>query len=179
MQEQQQQHAIPEVFITRLTEAQFSLFNHISFLLGNSEAARDVLQETNLDLWRKAATYDPTRPFLPWAKALAQYQVLTYRKRQTRERLVFDDELTEQALAEATEEEDGDFVRMAGFLKSCRERLNAFQRAVLDARYAERQPLSAIARTHACSVPAVGMSLLRIRGVLARCIREKMSEGRP
>ena len=50
-----------------------------------------MLQETNLDLWRKASTYDASRPFLPWVRTIAHYQVLTFRKKQSRSHLFFDD----------------------------------------------------------------------------------------
>ena len=74
-----------------------ALFNYISYLLGNCADERDILQETHLDLWRKAGTYDVERPFLPWARAIARYQVLTFRKRQNRVRLLFDEELLKTA----------------------------------------------------------------------------------
>ena len=66
-------------FVERLTEAQSALYGAIYTLLaGNAEVA-DVLQETNRVLWRKASTYDPTRPFLPWALAVARFEVLAHR----------------------------------------------------------------------------------------------------
>lgn len=176
---QQGQKDITDLFVTRLTEAQFSLFHYISLLLGDEEATRDVLQETNLDIWRKAATYDESRPFMPWARALARYQVLTYRKKQSRNRLLFDDELLETVMAYAETDEDVErFAHLHGFQKSCMERLNHFQRAVVEARYLRKESLSGIARKHACSVPAVGMALLRIRRALSACIRKKMTEAR-
>lgn len=163
-------------FVTRLTEAQFGLLNYISLLLGDYEAARDVLQETNLDLWRKAATYDESRPFMPWARAIARYQVMTYRKKLSREHLVFDNDLIETVLVDSDEDDGQDFARLAGFLKECMQRLNDFQREIINARYIECKSLAMIAQANACSVPAVGMSLLRIRGLLAKCIRGKMGE---
>ena len=53
------------------------------------ELAKDVLQETNRLLWRRAPDYDPRREFLPWAFAHAFNQVRAARKRLRRERLVF------------------------------------------------------------------------------------------
>lgn len=34
----------------------------------------DLVQETLISLHRKRATYDPTRPFLPWLAAIARYR---------------------------------------------------------------------------------------------------------
>ena len=167
-----------ESFVARLTDAQFGLFNYISFLLGDSADARDVLQETNLDLWRKASTYDEEQPFLPWARAIAYYQVLTFRKKQSRDRLLFDDELLETMAAQPSGEDEEQFARLSAFLKECRGRLNEFQRAVLAARYEERRSLGEIAQERRCSVPAVGMSLMRIREALGHCLRSKLAEER-
>ena len=107
--------AVPESFVTQLTEAQFSLFDYISFLLCDSSDARDVLQETNPDLWRKASAYDASRPFLPWARVIAHYQVLTFRKKQSRSHLLFDDEFLASVSAKPLDEDEEAFSRMAGF----------------------------------------------------------------
>jgi DNA-directed RNA polymerase specialized sigma24 family protein len=57
--------------------------------------ADDVLQKTNLVLWQKAAEFDESRPFLPWAIRFAQLQALAYLKRLHRQhgRLLIDDDL--------------------------------------------------------------------------------------
>mgnify|MGYP001197265003 CR=1 FL=1 len=94
-------------FAWELTQAQGNLFVYLCALTGNADAARDVLQETNLALCREAERFDPSRPFLPWGRAVAYYQVLSWRKKQFRERLVFDDELLEDVAAALNEEPAG------------------------------------------------------------------------
>jgi RNA polymerase sigma-70 factor (ECF subfamily) len=177
MVDQDSPQTVSDLFVTRLMDSQFSLFTYICMLLGDAETARDVLQETNLDVWRKAASYDFSRPFLPWARAIARYQVLTYRKKQARERLLFDNELLENVMAEEADDDAEQFSQLYRHLKDCMEKLNHFQRAVVEARYMRKQPLAVIAREQGCSVAAVGMMLLRVRGVLAKCIRGKMAGG--
>src|SRR4051794_17908104 len=80
-------------FLLLLTNHQSSLYAAIVSLLGGIEGAQDVLQETNAALLEKAAEYDPTRPFVPWAMGFARMQTLAWRKRQSRDRLVLDDDL--------------------------------------------------------------------------------------
>lgn len=104
-------------FVKRLTEAQFALQSYIAFLIGNVEDAKDILQETNLSLWRQARKYDYSRPFLPWAKSIAMYKVMTYRTLQSRERLVFDNELLAQVAVVADKECDSH--RMLSALEEC------------------------------------------------------------
>src|SRR4051812_13542352 len=79
--------------VQHITACQAALYAYVCSLLGTSAGAADVLQEANLVLWEKAMEYDPERPFLPWARRIAHFQVLAYRKRQSREKLLFDDDL--------------------------------------------------------------------------------------
>ncbi len=87
-------------FVERLTAAQSALYGSIHTLLAGQPDVADVLQETNRVLWRKADAYDPARPFLPWALTIARFEVLAHRKRQSRDRLVFDDGLLGQIAEE-------------------------------------------------------------------------------
>src|SRR5580698_3875418 len=82
-------------FLLQLTNHQSAMYAAVVSMLGGAEGAQDVLQETNAALLEKALEYDPTRPFVPWAVGFARTQVLAWRKRQTRDRLVLDDELFE------------------------------------------------------------------------------------
>lgn len=155
-------------FISRLTAAQFELQAYITFLIGNTEDAKDVLQETNQVLWREASAYDVTRPFLPWAKSVAWYQVKTFRTLQTRDRLVFDEELLERVAQ--TADEAVDMNRMLEALETCFERLSRPQKAVVRARYFRGKEVNAIAQGLRCSVASVSMLLFRIRDKLGGCV---------
>src|SRR5438445_5692787 len=80
-------------FLLLLTSHQSTLYAAITAMLGGAEGAQDVLQETNVVLLEKAGEYDVARPFVPWALAFARFQVLAWRKRQSRDRLVLNEEL--------------------------------------------------------------------------------------
>ena len=159
---------VPAEFIGRLTAAQFELQAYITFLIGNTEDAKDVLQETNRVLWRESGTYDLSRPFLPWAKSVAWYQVKTFRTLQSRDRLVFDEELL--ARVAQTANETADMNRMLEALETCFERLSRPQKAVVRARYFRGKEVNAIAHGLRCSVASVSMLLFRIRDKLGGCV---------
>src|SRR5262245_772785 len=80
-------------FLLLLTNHQSALYAAIVALLGGTEGAQDVLQETNAALLEKASEYDTTRPFVPWAMGFARMQGLAWRKQRSRDRLVLDDDL--------------------------------------------------------------------------------------
>src|SRR5262245_8659861 len=78
-------------FIAQLTVSQPSLWAYIFSLLPDHAAAQDLLQETNLTLWRKADDFQPSTSFLAWSSQVAYFHVLSYRRRMRRDRLVFDE----------------------------------------------------------------------------------------
>src|SRR5438876_4957436 len=80
-------------FIIQLTAVQSSLWAYVFSLLPEHVAAQDVLQETNLTLWRKASDFQPGTSFLAWACQVAYFHVLSHRRRVRRDRLVFGEEV--------------------------------------------------------------------------------------
>jgi len=92
-------------FVRLMTEHQGRLFAYIFSLLGNTDAANDVLQEVNVVLWRDSREFRPGSNFKAWAFRVAHFQVMAWRQRQIRDRLVFEDDLLE-ALATGAREVD-------------------------------------------------------------------------
>lgn len=161
-------------FLLLLTSHQSTLYAAITALIGGVEGAHDVLQETNVVLLEKAAAYDATRPFVPWALTFARFQVLAWRKRQTRDRLVLDDELF-AAVAD----------RMTGDLTSAGQRLDALEkclhklapemRHMVEARYVQGNPVQEIAAKSGRSVNVVSVTLFRIRKALLQCVQATLA----
>jgi RNA polymerase sigma-70 factor (ECF subfamily) len=156
-------------FVQQLTGCQSRLYAYVCALLGGSADAGDVLQETNLVLWEKAGAYDPGRPFLPWAYRFAYLQVLAYRKRCRRSRLVLDDLLLEQVAAEYQRGDDDLAGRLAA-LDDCVARLPPEQRDLLDRRYAGHEAVFDLAASLGQTPNVVSANLYRIRKALLRCL---------
>jgi RNA polymerase sigma-70 factor (ECF subfamily) len=161
-----------KAFVEKLTGAQFDLFAYISMLVGNKTDARDVLQETNRALWLKSADYDPARPFIKWARAFAHYEVLRYRKRCQRERLVFSNEMVE-SMAGRYDAETPEVDQRLEWLEQCLAKLTATQRAYVQAKYTECLSVAEMTARFSCSAAAVVSILYRIRLALAVCIESK------
>ena len=66
-----------------------------------ADAVDDLVQETLISLHRKRASYDPSRPFLPWLAAIARYRWVD-RLRQTYRHAA--DELQDQHSEESHED---------------------------------------------------------------------------
>ena len=162
-------------FVGLMTEHQGRLFAYILSLLGDPDAANDVLQETNIVLWRDSAEFRPGTNFKAWSFRVAHFQVMAWRQRQIRDRLVFEDDMLE-VLAFAARETDDAFDARQQRLTGCLEKLNPTHREMIRRRYAEGSPLSSIAQERGMTPNAVMQALFRIRQSLMQCVA-RYSEG--
>jgi len=155
-----------------LIAAQFALFAYICALVGDTQDAQDVLQETNLKLCRELDTYDPSRPFLPWARRVAYYEVLSYRTRKSRDRLTLADDTFFEQVAEDAEAAFDDTDKDMAHLDACLRKLAAFARELVEARYLKGTAVNALADACKCSPNAVSLILFKARRSLAQCIEK-------
>jgi len=162
-------------FITLVTRAQRTLHAFIVSMVRHAADADDVLQETNIVLWRKSAEFDTAREFLPWAMRVAQLQSLAHLKRRQRARVSFDDELlalvAKEAIAEVAEA-DARRVALAG----CLQKLDTEQRALVAQRYEPGDSVNEIAVARGTTPKALSEMLRRIRHALLLCIERSMAQ---
>ena len=164
-------------FVQLLTAIQSRLYAYLCTLLANAGDARDVLQETNLVLWKKAGDYDFVRPFEAWAIRFAHFQALAWRKRLSRDRLVFDDATLDLLAAEFDGAHTADDELRA--LEECLGKLPAKQRALVARRYQDAEPVNEIAASEGKPPNVIAAFLYRARKALAECISTVLAtEGR-
>jgi RNA polymerase sigma-70 factor, ECF subfamily len=161
-------------FLLQLTGHQSTLYASIAALLGGVDGAQDVLQETNVVLLEKAAEFDPNRPFVPWALTFARFQVLAWRKRQARDRLVLNDELF-AVLADRLCAATAPSNRRLDALEQCLHKLPADAREMVDARYVRDEPVRQIADRLGRSVNVVSVTLFRTRKALLDCMQTTLT----
>ncbi|WP_166823218.1 sigma-70 family RNA polymerase sigma factor [Thalassoroseus pseudoceratinae] len=165
-----------EEFVQQLTEHQTRLYGYVYSLLGDHSRTADVVQETNLVLWRKIDEFDPTKPFLPWAFAIARFQVLAHLRDQKRDRMLLDAELAETISSEAERQaETIDLVRLA--LRQCLQRLTDKNRELIEHRYIRSMSVADVASAAEKTVGAIKVAILRIRRQLAECVQQRTSTG--
>ena len=158
-------------YVELLTSSQGRLFAYIYSLTGDPEQANDVLQETNRKLWQLMEDYDPEREFLPWAFKVGFNQVRAARKKVSRDRLVFQEDATLEAIHhEQMVQAEGPDERL-GALEHCLGKLAPDQRQLVERYYRKEEPIKAIAESLERRANAVAVSLHRIRQALADCIR--------
>lgn len=163
-----------EKLVALISTHQAVLYRYILSLLPDRSLAQDVLQETSLVLWRKAAAYDSARPFLPWAMSVAWHQVKAARRDQNRDRHVFDDALVDMlAQEQLTEADHSQHLEQA--LEECLGKLPRHQQELILNRYQTGGSVQTLATQHAKTPTAISLVLMRIRKLLERCIEQKLA----
>jgi RNA polymerase sigma-70 factor, ECF subfamily len=147
-------------------------------LLGGTHDAADVLQDTNLVLWKKAHEFDVRRDFTAWAHRFAYLQVMAYREKQSRERHVSNfsaDALNK--MAARLETCDSDFAQRVRLLDECIKKLSEYQRELVRLRYAERLGVKTISQKLRTSENNIAAALYRARLSLIDCVETMPESG--
>src|SRR5262249_53885031 len=125
-----------EEFVRLLGQHQRRLFLYVLCLVPDWNDAEEVMQETNLVLWREFARFEPGPNFAARACRVAFHQVLAWRKRRQRDRLEFSDAFL-GAVAEETAAELDRLEERSAALAGCIEKLPGDQRDLLRRRYTQ------------------------------------------
>lgn len=164
-----------ETYIRQLIGLQTRLYAYIFALLADRNATDDVLQETNLVLYRKADEFIDGADFERWAFGIARTQCMAFWKLRGRDRLVLGDEVMERIASRAEAKiEQIDSRRDA--LRECLAALSPAHRQMVETRYAIGGSVRMIADQLGRPEPAISRALYRVRSLLLNCIRRKMSE---
>jgi len=167
-----------EEFIELLTGAQSAVFGYIMSLCHDHARSQDILQETNMTLWRKAGDFEEGTNFTAWACRTAYFHVLNHRRKQSREQLVFDEDVLDY-LAERQEERALNSQDRIAALRGCLEKLPEDQRRLVERRYEPGASVQAIAESDGKSEGAISQALYRIRAALQRCVEKQLSKESP
>lgn len=162
-----------ETFIRCLTDHQSRLFAYLVALLGDVHEARNVLQETNLVLWRKSADFTEGTDFSAWSRRIAHFQVLAYLRDKKRDRHLFDAELLSQ-IAERPDPNENDEARRVA-LRHCLADLPDGVRVLISQRYTLGYSIGSLAQHCGKSEGALKVALSRIRKRLLDCVEKRLA----
>ena len=163
------------IFVRLWTRHQAEVERYVLTMVPLANAAAEVLQEVSVRLWEKWAEYDEARPFVPWAIRFAYLEVLKWRQRQARERLVFSDELLEQMHA-AYEDAAPLMEARRNALDGCLEKLTTQEQRWIMLRYERHGALQDEARSEGMSLNQIYYAMERIRARLLDCIARTMKQ---
>jgi RNA polymerase sigma-70 factor (ECF subfamily) len=143
-------------------------------LVHNAADAEEILQETNLVLWRKFDQYQPGTNFARWACRIAHFEVLKFYERRGREQRLFSSEFIE-ALAVESEQMSDELDARREALGQCLGKLRETDRRLVLRRYEERATTRSVAEALGRSVQGTRKSLHRIRMALLSCIERTLA----
>ena len=158
-----------DAYVQHLTAFQSRLRGYILASLGNYANTADVLQRTNLTLWKKAHEFHPCAEFAPWALAITRYEILAFLRDHRHDRHVFSDDVAELMLDAAVSEVPDPGDRQVA-LRKCLEKLPRRSQELLWRRYDADKSIKEIASETDRSEDSVKSLFLRIRKALERCI---------
>ena len=163
-------------FVRLLTRHERQVYAYILSLVPNWADADEILQETNMRLWDQFERFKTGTDFGAWARTVAHYQVLTFRKRIGRERVHFSQEFVDAVQAEyeapSTSEETPEARRQA--LQKCIEKLGPGQQEMLQRTYSGEHSIKDVAGQLKRPASAVYKALSRIRRALYDCVSNSL-----
>lgn len=160
-------------FEALLAESQPRIYAFIYSLVGNAEFAVEVFQETNLVLVQKAADFDHSRPFIPWAFGIAKNQIRAAVQKSKRERMVFGEQAM-KIVEEIVIERMPEYSEKQTALRGCLQQLPDRQRKLIQQRYENNLPLDKIATKTEQTPSRLAVTFFRIRKALADCISKRL-----
>lgn len=166
-------------FAEQITKSQQRLYRYIYSLIGNSASSWDILQETNLVLWRKQADFTPGTSFEAWSYSIARFQVLAYLRDRKRKPVgILTPDLLE-ALAEDAEREASHFDERLAVLKLCQKKLTNKSQRLLELYYEQELSVKEVGSALKATTSSIKQALFRIRRSLQECIEDSLDAESP
>jgi RNA polymerase sigma-70 factor (ECF subfamily) len=163
-----------EDFVQLFTKWQRRLFLFILAQVPNLVDAEEVLQETNLVIWRKSHTFRPGTNFYGWCCRIAVLEVLKHRERHRRSAVPMSDSFLEIIAREAEDNVEVLEQRRQALLL-CLNRLAPADRELIRLRYAPNETGKSLARKLGRPQNSVYQSLSRIRRALLECVNRRLA----
>ena len=161
-----------ERFTRLLIEHEPELLRCILVAVPNRSDARDILQECSVSLWRKFESYQPDRPFVPWALGFVRIEIRRFLRKSANQK-----QLTERAaemLLEAQAKSTPQHEHRSSHLRDCLEHLPDGQQLLIDGYYRKEYSVGDLAQQTGQTVDAIYKTLQRIRRSLHDCVEAKL-----
>ena len=163
-----------ERFAQLLATCQRRVFLYALGLLHNAADAEEILQETNIVLWRKFDRYEPGTDFGRWACRIAYYEVLKFREKTMRQERLFSNGFIETLAVEAEGTLDSLQPRRQALVR-CLDKLSDKDRRLVTSRYQQGATTRTVAEAVGRSVQGTRKALHRIRTALLECIERTLA----
>jgi RNA polymerase sigma-70 factor (ECF subfamily) len=159
-----------ERFVTLLGAHERNLFAYVYALTPNWQDAEEVMQRVRIRVWQQFDQYDADKPFDAWARAIAYYLVLAYRKEKGRQREFFTESVLESVSNEFDKHLHNADDRRDALLR-CLDKLDQRRRELVTSYYSATPRTSeSIAEKLSMTPNALRQAMFRIRKILHECV---------
>ena len=162
-------------FVRLLKQHERRLSAYVHSLVPDWATGEDIIQETSVRMWEQFADYRSGEDFGAWACTIAKYMVLAARKKSSRQRLFFDDDLLQLVEDEVERASLQQEARLSA-LAECMRSLSEPHRRLLESCYGGAANIKESAARLGRSLKATYMTLSRVRRALHECIEKRLSQ---
>ncbi|WP_296462038.1 sigma-70 family RNA polymerase sigma factor [Rubinisphaera sp.] len=161
-------------FIKSFVKVQRRLYLYLLAQTGNPNSAEEILQNANVVVLAKWKDFEPGTNFLAWVYRIASLEVMKFRQKSSRNRLIFDDDYL-ATISKAVEEiSEGADERQAA-LAICIRKLKARDRELIRLRYQQGNDGQSLSDQLNRPLNSIYQSLGRIRRTLMSCIEKQLA----
>lgn len=165
----------PETFLTLLMANQRKINSYVLSLVPDFNDADDIMQETISTMWKKFDQFEMGTDFTAWGVRIAYYNIMNFRKKRSRDKLVFNDDVFRQ-VCEVSEEKHKETDVRIQMLRKCMKKLNETDQRLLKARYELGSSVKSLATQLSKSTQFVYKHLSRIHYSLNNCVKNNNAE---
>jgi RNA polymerase sigma-70 factor (ECF subfamily) len=133
----------------------------------------EVMQRVSLIAWKKFGQLNDPSDFPRWAAAIARFEIMKFRRERARDRLQFNDRVTQMLMTEAIEETEIRDHRIH-LLEECLDELPEDRRELLMQRYKSEASTKELAKLIGRTPEALYQMMSRLRMTLLLCVERKM-----
>lgn len=162
-----------EAFTQHWMAAEPSVSAYVFAVISSFHDAEDLVQQIAQETARRFDEYDTKRPFLGWALWITKSRVIDFYRKNSRNRLVFSDDLLSRLGEVIASREAGRNERREA-LEHCLDSLPERSRKLLDLRYVENAPSARIAKSLGSTSASIRVTLTRLRDRLAACVHRRL-----
>jgi RNA polymerase sigma-70 factor (ECF subfamily) len=139
-------------------------------------ATDEISQSVSLILWKKWKQFEVGSDFMKWARSIARFEILKYRRNLSRNRLVFNKDLIE-LLAKSSEDIEADFSSQdyTESLQLCIDLLPEKSKMIIEMVYQSEKTIKQIAEEIGKSATSLYKTVDRIRKKLKSCIESRLT----
>jgi RNA polymerase sigma-70 factor (ECF subfamily) len=162
-------------FVRLLSAHEQSLVAFVLALVPSWNDASDITQDVRLRLWEQFDQYDSSKDFGTWARTIAYWQVLRWRKETSRRPDSFGPEFLE-LIAKHVEVRGGMSEERASALSDCLQKLNPTTRTLVKLYYSGKKSARELSDELGKSFHIVRHTLRQARLTLADCVAKSLAK---